>query len=138
MQRLPLSVRRCRGCAPSPGSARAPPIAILAQTGLDMSRFPTPGHLACGPRSPPQANESAGKTRGSRSTGKGNPLPRRRAGAPPSWDAAAPIPSSGARYRRLVKRRGKSRAIVAVSRSILIAVGHILSQPGTTYLDLGP
>ena len=43
----------------------------------------------------------------------------------------------GARYRRLVKRRGKQRALVAVARSILVIVWHILNDPDARYHDLG-
>ena len=120
-----------------PGVGASTAIAILAETGLDMSRFPTPGHLASWAKVSPQANESAGKTRGSRSTGKGNSYLAGALGTA-VLGCCRTQTFLGARYRRLVKRRGKSRAIVAVSRSILIAVWHILSQPGTTYLDLGP
>ena len=120
-----------------PGVGADTAIAILAETGLDMSRFPTPDHLASWAKVSPQANESAGRTRGSRSTGKGNSY---LAGALGNAVLSSSRTSTflGARYRRLVKRRGKNRAIVAVSRSILIAVWHILSQPDVTYLDLGP
>jgi hypothetical protein len=44
----------------------------------------------------------------------------------------------GERYRRLVKRRGKLKALVAVARSILVIVWHLLSDPTARYHDLGP
>ena len=44
----------------------------------------------------------------------------------------------GERYRRLVKRRGKLKALVAVARSILVIVGHLLSDPTAHFYDLGP
>ena len=44
----------------------------------------------------------------------------------------------GARYRRLVRRRGKKKAIVAVGRSILVIIWHLMSHPDTHYADLGP
>lgn len=120
-----------------PGVGPSTAIAIVAETGLDMSRFPTADHLASWAKVSPQANESAGKTRGSRSTGKGNAYLAGALGTA-VLGCCRTQTFLGARYRRLVKRRGKSRAIVAVSRSILIAVWHILSEPGATYIDLGP
>lgn len=44
----------------------------------------------------------------------------------------------GERYRRIAKRRGKKRAVVAVGRSILVIVWHLLTDPNATYHDLGP
>lgn len=44
----------------------------------------------------------------------------------------------GERYRRIARRRGKKKAIVAVSRSILICVWHLLSDPPVDFVDLGP
>lgn len=44
----------------------------------------------------------------------------------------------GARYRRLVKRVGKAKALVAVARSILVIVWHLLADPAMRYTDLGP
>jgi transposase len=43
----------------------------------------------------------------------------------------------GERYRRLVKRRGKRKALVAVARSILVIVWHLLADPAARYADLG-
>ena len=43
----------------------------------------------------------------------------------------------GQRYRRLVRRRGKQRALVAVARSILVIVWHLLGDTDSRYLDLG-
>jgi len=43
----------------------------------------------------------------------------------------------GERYRRLVKRRGKLKALVAVARSILVIVWHLLTDRATRYHDLG-
>ena len=44
----------------------------------------------------------------------------------------------GARYRRLVRRRGKPKALVAVGNSVLIAVWHLLADPDAVFSDLGP
>jgi hypothetical protein len=43
----------------------------------------------------------------------------------------------GARYRRLVKRTGKMKALVAIERSILVVVWHLLSDPNARFVDLG-
>jgi len=43
----------------------------------------------------------------------------------------------GERYRRIAKRRGKKRAIVAVGRSILVIIWHLLSNPAARFIDLG-
>ncbi len=43
----------------------------------------------------------------------------------------------GARYRRLVKRRGKLKALVAIARSILVIIWHLLADPAARYRDLG-
>ncbi|KPI09148.1 hypothetical protein OV450_8538, partial [Actinobacteria bacterium OV450] len=44
----------------------------------------------------------------------------------------------GARYRRIVKRRGHMKALVAVARSILVSVWHLMANPTARYRDLGP
>ena len=44
----------------------------------------------------------------------------------------------GARYRRIARRRGKKKAIVAVGRSILVVVWHLLADPDARFTDLGP
>jgi len=44
----------------------------------------------------------------------------------------------GERYRRIARHRGKKKAMVAASRSILAITWHLLSDPGATYTDLGP
>ena len=43
----------------------------------------------------------------------------------------------GERYRRLVRRRGKQRALVAIARSILVVVWHLLADPNARFVDLG-
>ncbi len=109
---------------------------ILAEVGPDMSRFPTAGHLCSWAKVSPGIKSSAGKTKGNGSTGHGNRYLARVLG-----ETAVVIGRSdtflGERYRRIARRRGKRRAIVAVSRSILIIVWHLLSDPETRYVDLG-
>ena len=44
----------------------------------------------------------------------------------------------GERYRRIARRRGTKKAIVAVSRSILVIIWHLLNDPSARFADLGP
>ena len=109
---------------------------LIAEIGVDMSRFPTAGHLASWAKFAPIDNNSAGKKKGG-STGKGNPW----LGATLGEIVAVTARSNtflGERYRRLSKRRGRKRAIVAVGNSVLTIVWHLLSDPDARYHDLGP
>jgi transposase len=56
---------------------------------------------------------------------------------PPPPPAAAAV-FLAERYRRVVKRRGKGKALVAVARSILVIIWHLLADPAARYRDLGP
>ena len=109
---------------------------IIAEIGLDMSHFPTPGHLVSWARFAPGVKESAGKKKGNASTGHGNPYLARILGEA-AVTAAKTDTFLGERYRRIAKRRGKKKAIVAVGRSILVIVWHLLADPGAHFHDLG-
>ena len=101
-----------------------------------MSIFRTPAHLVSWARLCPRTIQSGAKTRSGKA-GKGNPYLKGVLG-----EAAAAAAKTdtflGERYRRLVKRRGKLKALVAVARSILVIVWHLLSDPAARYADLGP
>jgi transposase len=118
-----------------PGVGRHVAQVIIAEIGLDMSRFPTAGHLVSWAKLCPRTIQSGAKNAVGK-TGKGNRYLKAVLG-----DAAAGAAKTdtflGERYRRLVKRRGKLKALVAVARSILVIVWHLLSNPGVRYRDLG-
>jgi transposase len=111
--------------------------AIIAEIGTDMSRFPTPAHLCSWARYAPTVKQSAGKKKGRSATGKGDPYLARILGTA-AVNAGRTNTFLGERYRRLARRRGKKRAIVAVGRSILVIIWHLLSDPDARYHDLGP
>jgi transposase len=85
----------------------------------------------------PVINESAGKTKGKNTTGHGNRYLARALGQAAAG-AAKTDTFLGERYRRLARRRGKKKALVAVGRSLLTVVWHLLADPDATYIDLGP
>jgi hypothetical protein len=109
---------------------------LIAELGVDMSRFPTPGHLASWAGMCPGNNESAGKHHSGR-TRKGDPWLRGVLGEIAATAARNRDSHLGARHRRLAARRGKKRALVAIGHAVLIAAWTMLST-GTDYTDLGP
>jgi len=83
----------------------------------------------------PRTIQSGARSRAGR-TGKGNPYLKGLLGEA----AAAAAKTStflGERYRRIVKRRGKLKALVAIARSILVIIWHLLANPAARYRDLG-
>ena len=120
-----------------PGISLASAYVILAEIGTDMTRFPTAGHLASWARLAPGIKESAGKKKGKGSTGHGNAYLAAILG-----NAAAGASKTdtflGDKYRRIARRRGSKRAIVALGRSILVIAWHLLSDPDAHFYDLGP
>jgi transposase len=118
-----------------PGVGQTTAEVFVAETGGDMSRFPSAAHLAAWAGLAPANDESAGKHRpvGSR---KGARWLRR------SFIEAAKAASHtrgtylAAQYHHLAARRGPNKATVAVAHSIVVAAWHMLSD-GTPYNDLG-
>ena len=119
-----------------PGIGPVAAAIIIAEIGVDMSRFPTAGHLCSWAKFSPGISSSAGKTKGNGSTGHGNRYLARVLG-----EAAVVAGHTdtflGERYRRIARRRGRKRAIVAIGRSILVIAWHLLADDDTRFTDLG-
>ena len=120
-----------------PGIKAATAAVIIAEIGVDMTRFPTAAHLAGWAKFAPGIKESAGRKKGTGATGHGNRYLARALGEA-AVAAGRTDTFLGERYRRIARRRGKKKAIVAVGRSILVIIWHLLSEPGTRFHDLGP
>jgi transposase len=115
----------------SAGLARA----IIAEIGLDMSRFPTAGHLVNWAGLVPAASQS-GRRAGQGKKGQGDTYLRCHL-SQAATGAARTRTFLGERHARIGRRRGKARAQVAVARSILIIIWHLLKDPEARYTDLG-
>lgn len=118
-----------------PGIAERVAQTIVSEIGVEMTRFPTDKHLASWAGMCPGNNESAGK----RKTGKTRQGNRylRAALVQAAWAASHQKATYlAAQYRRLVKRMGKKKALVAVGHSILVIVYHVLESKAS-YRELG-
>lgn len=108
---------------------------VIAEIGVDMSRFPTPQHLASWAGVCPGNNMSAGKHRSGR-TRKGDPW-LQSALVEAAWSASrAKHTSMQSRFWRIAKRRGTERAVVAVAHYLLVAIWWMLHD-GVPYNEMG-
>ena len=119
-----------------PGVGKTGAQEIIAEVGIDMTRFPTAAHLVSWAKFAPRARQSAGRAKPG-TTGKGNPWIGGTLGEA-VIGAARTKTFLGSRYHRLARRRGKRRALVAVGNSLLVIAYHLLSDPGARFTDLGP
>jgi transposase len=110
---------------------------LIAEIGVDMTVFPTAGHLCSWARVAPRAKQSGGRRKGSSAAGRGNPYIGATLG-----EAAAGAGRTrtflGARPRRLHRHMPKKKALVAVMRTQLVAAHAPLSDPEAEYRELGP
>jgi transposase len=109
---------------------------LIAEIGVDMSAFPTAGHLCSWARVAPRARES-GKRKGKSATGRGNPYI---GGTLGETAASAGLTQTflGAKLRRLCRHMPKKKAQGAVMRTQLVIAHALLSDPAAEYQDLGP
>jgi transposase len=109
---------------------------VIAETGVDMTRFPTAAALASWSGVAPGNNQSAGRSY-SGATTHGNVWLKGGLGDAAAAAARTKGTYLNAHYRRLIRRMGKKRALVAVMHKIVIAMWHMLTN-GARYQDLGP
>jgi transposase len=132
----PFADARDRLCT-IPGVDRRIAEAIIGEIGVDMTKFATAGHLASWAGMCPGQHESAGKSKKGTAR-KGDSWLQRHLAVAAMAAARTKGTYLASQYHRLASRRGKMRARKAVGHTILVAVWHILSNPETTFVDLGP
>jgi transposase len=130
--RILVTGRLCAIPGAGPDSVRA----VIGEIGLDMTVFGHHQRLCSWAKVAPRTVQS-GRKKGRAKTGKGN-LYLKAALAQMATGAAKTDTFLGERYRRLIKRMPKPKALVALQRSILIIIFHLLTDPTTEFTDLGP
>ena len=119
-----------------PGWGRRSAEDVLTETGPDMSKFPTGGHLVSWAGKAPLDHQS-GKRQGRSRHKKGNKYVAAATGET-AISAGKTDTREGARYRKLARSRGKTKACVALGNTQLKVYHKLLSNPGMRYQDLGP
>jgi len=119
-----------------PGWGRRSAQDAVAETGVDMTRFRTGGHLSSWAGKTPLDHQS-GKRTGRARHKKGNKYLAAVTGET-AVSAGKTATREGARYRKLARRRGKAKAQVALGNTQLKVLHKLLSNPGMRYEDLGP
>lgn len=118
-----------------PGISRRTAEVIVAETGADMTRFPTPGQLCAWAGVAPASYESAGKRRPA-GTRHGSQWLRHALIEAARSGARTKNSYYSAQYARIARRRGPNKAAVAVANSMLSTIWHLLSN-GALYEDPG-
>ena len=118
-----------------PGAGPDTVRAVIGEIGLDMSVFGTHQRLCSWAKVAPRTVQS-GRKNGRARTGRGNPY-LKAALAQMAMGAAKTDTFLGERYRRLIKRMPKAKALVALQRSILVIIFHLLADPTAEFTDLG-
>ncbi len=159
LARIPGIARACTLCGEIGGghapSCAAPPVlsvierldeitgigidgaqVIIAELGTDMTQFPTPGHAAAWARLTSRTIQSGATSKTGRA-GKGDPYLRAALGRA-VMTASRTGTYLGERYRRIARRRGKQKAIVAVARTICEIACLIIADPAVRFIELGP
>lgn len=119
------------------GIARRTAEDVIAETGVNMGVFPASANLVSWAKFCPQVRESAGRRLGRNATGDGNPY-LAAAISEAVIGALGTGSFTAARYKRLVRRMPKKKALVAAGNTMLTIIWHLLADPGATYHDLGP
>jgi transposase len=119
-----------------PGISRTTAETIVAETGADMTRFATAGHLCAWAGVAPANHESAGRRR---PDGTRHGQRHLRQVLIEAGRAAAMTRNTyfAAQYRRIARRRGSNKAAVAVAHSLLVVAWHLMAHPDQHYQDLG-
>ena len=118
-----------------PGAGPETARAVIGEVGLDMAVFGSAQRLCSWAKVSPRTVQSGRRTKGA-TTGKANPYLKAALGQM-AIGASKTDTFLGERYRRLIKRMAKAKALAALERSILVIIFHLLKDPSATFTDLG-